>query len=320
MESSKSAVREAKRLDFSALEAYVMVCQEGKMSRAAEKLFVSKQALSVIIKRMEREMDAELLVRTGTGVKMTLVGERFYAYAQQILTQWKACCADLKLMKACMRTKLRVGFAYMAWNFFTQEMGEAFERDCPETELAVEGGLSHDLLSKLDDGQLDMVVTCMQSERHAQYDRETLHTMDVWITMTAEDALACKSVLTPENLAGRKLLYPDSGAAFLAQFCQFLEGLGIGVQSGLMPAGNFLRHLRTVREEGALKLGNSLYNTMVPSVDGFVSRPLVYHGPAEMPKVSLYALMPAGRQRSMAAQRFIAFLTKKMEEAQLAPR
>lgn len=227
------------------------------MSRAAEKLFLSKQTLSVIIKRIEQEMDTRLLVRTSTGVTMTPAGKRFYEYAQLILTQWKACGAELKSMKASARTRLCVGFAYMIWNFFTQEMREAFEHICPEAELAVEGGLSRDLLAKLDDGLLDMVITCMQSERYAQYDCELLRTMDVWVTMTAEDALASKPELTPEDLAGRKLLYPDSGAAFLAQFCQFLEGLGIGVQSELLPAGNFLRHLHTVREEGALKLGTA---------------------------------------------------------------
>lgn len=301
-------------MDFSALEAYVMVCHEGKMSRAAERLFLSKQTLSVMIKRIEAEMEAELLVRTGTGVEMTREGKRFYEYAQQILTQWRLCNAELKAMKASGRERLCVGFGYMVWNFFTREMGEAFERGCPEAELKAEGGLSRELLRKLDDGQLDMVITCMQSERHEQYDCELLRVMDVWITMATEDALAAKPVLTPEDLADRKLLYPDSGADFLAQFCQFLEGIGIRVQPGLMPAGNFLHHLRTVREEGALKLGNSFYNAMIPSVEGFVNKPLVYDGPAKMPGISVYALMPAGKPRSVAAQRFLSFLTEKMGE------
>lgn len=306
-------------MDFSALEAYVMVCQEGKMSRAAEKLFLSKQTLSVIIKRIEREMEAELLVRTGTGVEMTAVGMRFYEYAQQTLTQWRACRAELQSMQLSARTSLRVGFAYMAWNFFTQEMHDAFERSCPEAELAVEGGLSRDLLRKLDEGQLDMVITCMQSGRYAQYDCELLRTMEIWVTMAAEDALAEKPVLTPEDLTGRKLLYPDSGADFLAQFCQFLAEMGIHAQPKLLPAGNFLRHLHTVREEGALKLGNSFYNAMVPSVDGFVSRPLLCREAENMPKISVYALLPAGKPHSRAAQRFIAFLAERMDDTAPIP-
>jgi len=309
------AAEEAKRLDFSALEAYTMVCREGKMSRAAEKLFLSKQTLSMIIKRIESEMGGELLVRTGTGVEMTAEGERFYDYAQRILSLWKACGSELSAMREQGGVRLSVGFGYMAWNFFTREMAQAFERGCPGVSLKAEGGLSRELLGRMDEGRLDMVITCMQSERYAQYDCELLHSMEIWVTMTREDPLAGKPFLTPEDLAGRKLLYPDSGASFLAQFCRFLSEVGVEVQSGLMPAGNFLRHLHTVREEGALKLGNGFYNAMVPAVDGFVSMPLHYDGPAQMPRIAVYALMPGGTQRSPAAQRFIEFLARQMDEA-----
>ena len=303
---------EVRILDFSALEAYVMVCREGKMSRAAEKLFMSKQTLSMIIKRIENEMGVELLVRASSGVEMTAEGKQFYSYALKILSLWKACCGQLESMRTNQRARLTVGFGYMIWNFWTKEMSEAFERQYPGIELVVEGELSRELLHKMDEGQLDMVITCMQSERYAQYDSQLLRSMDLLVTMAREDPLAQKEVLTPWDLEGRKLIYPDSGGDFLRRFCRFLEELGIGAQGELAQAGNFLRMLHTVREERALKLSNQFYASVVPAVDGYVSKPLTYSGQPAMPQVSVYALMPAGRVRSMAANRFIDFFVRQV--------
>lgn len=304
-------------MDFSELEAYVMVCREGKMSRAAEKLFLSKQTLSMIIKRIEGEMDAELLVRTGTGVEMTPEGERFYEYARQIMLLWKACSEEIGQMKIGGCTRLAVGFGYMVCNFWTKEMEEAFLREHPQIELAVEGELSRELLEKLEDGHLDMVITCMQTENYAKYDCALLHTMEPLVTMTKEDPLAERETVTLTDLAGRKLMYPDSGAEFLYQFCRFLETQGVHVDSGLLQAGNFLRNLRTIREEKALKLTNSFYESVVPSVDGYVSRPLRNDGAGQMPRIAVYALMPHAEHRSAAADAFIRFLSGQM--ARISP-
>lgn len=301
-------------MDFSALEAYVMVCREGKMTRAAQKLFLSKQTLSMVIKRIEGEMDAQLLVRGSTGVEMTREGRRFYEYACQILALWRACGDELGAMKARGRARLRVGFGYMIWNFWTKELGEALERSCPGIELAAEGGLSRELLRRLDEGELDVAVTCMQLDRYAHYECRVLRSTDVLVTMAQEDPLAGRASLTPWDLAGRRLLYPDSGAAFLEQFCAFLKELGVHADASLVQAGNFLRNLHAIREQNALKLTNSFYHSVVPSVDGYVTLPLVYDGRPEMPRVSVCALTLPDGQHGAAAGQFIEFLARQMQE------
>ena len=42
-------------VDMESLRDFVTVCQEKKMTRAAEKLFMSKQTLSAVVKKLERE-------------------------------------------------------------------------------------------------------------------------------------------------------------------------------------------------------------------------------------------------------------------------
>ena len=67
------------------LKYLVDVAETKSMSKTAERLFVSPQAVSKSIKQLEDELDAELLVRTNQGVALTKIGEDVLAHAKQML-------------------------------------------------------------------------------------------------------------------------------------------------------------------------------------------------------------------------------------------
>ena len=65
---------------------YLVESAEAKsMSRAAERLFVSPQAVSKGIRQLEDELDVTLLVRTSTGAELTRIGEMVVVVAKEIL-------------------------------------------------------------------------------------------------------------------------------------------------------------------------------------------------------------------------------------------
>lgn len=69
------------------LKCLVDVAQTKSMSKTAERLFISPQAVSQSIKQLEKELDTELLVRTSMGVTLTKVGESIVAHAQNMLQE-----------------------------------------------------------------------------------------------------------------------------------------------------------------------------------------------------------------------------------------
>ncbi|MEV5975027.1 LysR family transcriptional regulator [Streptomyces sp. NPDC051921] len=72
-------------LDPRLLRAFVAVAADLHFTRAAERLFVAQQALSRDIRRLERELGAELFVRTTRQVALTPDGERLLPYAHTVL-------------------------------------------------------------------------------------------------------------------------------------------------------------------------------------------------------------------------------------------
>ncbi|MBA2949489.1 LysR family transcriptional regulator [Streptomyces himalayensis] len=71
-------------LDPRLLRAFLVVAEELHFTRAAARLYVAQQALSRDIRRLERELDAELFVRTTRQVALTAHGERLVPYARRV--------------------------------------------------------------------------------------------------------------------------------------------------------------------------------------------------------------------------------------------
>lgn len=69
------------------LKYLVDIADTKSMSKTAERLFVSPQAVSKAIKQLEAELDAELLSRTNAGVILTKVGESVAALAEDMLRE-----------------------------------------------------------------------------------------------------------------------------------------------------------------------------------------------------------------------------------------
>ncbi|MER6471098.1 LysR family transcriptional regulator [Streptomyces collinus] len=73
-------------LDPRLLRAFLAVAEELHFTRAAARLYVAQQALSRDVRRLERELGAELFLRTTRQVALTADGERLLPHARRVLT------------------------------------------------------------------------------------------------------------------------------------------------------------------------------------------------------------------------------------------
>src|ERR1700759_573945 len=80
-------------IDPRLLRVFVTVAEELHFTRAAARLYVAQQALSSDVRRLERELGAELSPRSPRQVSPTPDGTRLLPYARRVLAAQDALLA-----------------------------------------------------------------------------------------------------------------------------------------------------------------------------------------------------------------------------------
>ncbi len=80
-------------MELYQLKTFVVVADEGHLTRAAERLHASQPTVSAHIKALEDDLETKLFIRTPKGMNLTEAGERLLLKAESVLT----AARDMKL-------------------------------------------------------------------------------------------------------------------------------------------------------------------------------------------------------------------------------
>jgi len=98
-------------MDFDSLRYFVCVCVEGTLTRAADRLCVTQQAVSRKIIMLEDELGVRLFLRTARGMVATAAAARLRAKADVILKEMNGIRADVFGPTETCQTTLKMGFS-----------------------------------------------------------------------------------------------------------------------------------------------------------------------------------------------------------------
>ena len=96
-------------LDLRKVEHFVAVAEERSMTRAAARLHLSQQALSMSMRALERELGVPLLDRSRRGVALLASGEALYADAVPLLAAATAAVGRARRADRGEPELLRIG-------------------------------------------------------------------------------------------------------------------------------------------------------------------------------------------------------------------
>ncbi|SEP20653.1 LysR family transcriptional regulator [Amycolatopsis saalfeldensis] len=82
-------------LDLGQVRAFVVTAEQRHFSRAAEALFLTQQALSKRIRKLEDALSVRLFARTNRAVELTADGERFLPHARELVRAADAAVAAM---------------------------------------------------------------------------------------------------------------------------------------------------------------------------------------------------------------------------------
>ncbi|MEU1668424.1 LysR family transcriptional regulator [Streptomyces sparsogenes] len=118
-------------VDTRLLRYFVAVAEEGTLTRAAERLFVSQPALTKQIKQLETQLGVRLFSRSHTGMALTEPGRALAERVPALLADWDQALRETKSVASRAACVLRVGFLASAANEATPRIIAAFARRRP---------------------------------------------------------------------------------------------------------------------------------------------------------------------------------------------
>ena len=95
-------------MDFRQIEAFVKVAELASFSKAAEELYISQPSVSNYITSLERELNAVLINRSTKVLSTTMVGERFFVKAKELLALKRETIELLKNLAKDVSGEIRI--------------------------------------------------------------------------------------------------------------------------------------------------------------------------------------------------------------------
>jgi DNA-binding transcriptional LysR family regulator len=180
-------------------------------SETAEKLFISRPALSKHIITLENELGAELFVRSTHSVYLTDLGKQFLEDCVQILDRYDYALSRIRGVLSKMGEELRIGFLDAASRRILVPSVQRFKKSHPDTKLiltAYEPGELHETIRA---GAIDIALTILlnNSVVSAEWEFLELYTDVLAALVPASSPLASRSSIPFAELLDEDLILPN---------------------------------------------------------------------------------------------------------------
>jgi DNA-binding transcriptional LysR family regulator len=123
--------------DLNALLVFALVAEARSFRSAADRLGVTRSAVSQTIRRLEEGLGIALVLRTTRSVSLTEAGERLHAEVGPALAEMRAALERTALLTGQPRGRLRLAVSSIAERFLSGPFLAAFLAAHPEVELDV---------------------------------------------------------------------------------------------------------------------------------------------------------------------------------------
>lgn len=146
------------KFDLTDLRLFVLVADEGSLTRAAQRQHLSLAAASSRIKSLETQAGQPLLYREARGVRLTPPGEAFLHHARGVLRQVDQLSVDLQEYGGGLRGHVRVFANTTAVTDFLPEILPGFLAGNPRVNVDLQEKPNAEIARGVLDGRADIGI------------------------------------------------------------------------------------------------------------------------------------------------------------------
>lgn len=145
-------------LSLRQLRAFEAVAAEGSFTKAAQRLFLTQSALSVLVRDMERELGLSLFDRHTRRVELSEAGRDFYPHVRRMLNDLAAAVGSMIDLRDKRRGVLRVAAPQLMACTLMPQVLAVYRQQYPGVEIHLQDTLPEHLLDSLQTGEVEVAI------------------------------------------------------------------------------------------------------------------------------------------------------------------
>ena len=152
-------------MDLKDFQYLIALADEGSVSKAADKLYMSQSSLSQALQQYESELGVKLFLRTSKGIHPTANGEVFIGHLRQIVSYYKQARSELWDNEGMKGGHVRFGISSFRGAQTLPKILMEFSAKYPEVHVDVVEEHSLKLEELLLEGKLDVAVIALPAAK-----------------------------------------------------------------------------------------------------------------------------------------------------------
>ena len=197
-------------MELRQLKYFIKAAELENFTDAAGALYITQSTLSQQIKQLEDELEIPLFDRVGKRIRLTEAGKLFLPYARKTATDAEDGRSILKDLMNLQTGTLTIGTTYGLTHLLTKAIA-SFSDQCPDIKFEIGFGTTQDLLAKLENGKIDMMLSFLPEQQTTSFIAEKLFTSTLSLIVHDSHPLAKKKQIDLKKIDKLPLLLPADG-------------------------------------------------------------------------------------------------------------
>lgn len=236
---------------------YLIALDEHKhFGRAAAACFVSQPTLSMQIKKLEEQLDVQLIEREPRNIVFTEAGKSILSRARVIMQEIQAIKEDAKLSSSPDKGTIKLGLFPTIAPYLLPHVIPSIKTQFPHLTVLLTEEKSGLLIDKLIEGKIDAAILALplSEAQKQQLEAEFLFTEPFMVATSQSHPLTKYESITLDQLSHHDLLLLDEGHCLRAQALEVCYLAGNQEQIGFQATS-----LETLRQMVAMNIGITLF-------------------------------------------------------------
>ena len=198
-----------KNIDLQHFRLIKHIVDEGSMSNATQKMFLTQSALSHMLRELEGSMGIKVFLRKSKKLHLTDAGNAILRYGEKILSEFAELEKTLTFIKSEKKEVVRISTNCYTSYHWLPSIVKKFRKQNPAVSIDIVTEATRQPLVFLQEGKLDIAITDIKPVLPSIYKLDFLFEDEFILLVSKYSQLAKLKHLEPGNLDGTDLFIYD---------------------------------------------------------------------------------------------------------------